>query len=168
MYYLQVRHDFQDLINSVCNFSSGEQVAFAQQHDRFYIAFVCQDKITLTGTDENDAAHVQPTYPTYRNDYCVLPPVYTWDYAVEAISVEDVTVDAGGGTDLGVIRDSAGDDSLSSQTGGSVTLEWLIDDELDLISFEQARAISTRGGNDRVYGPLLLEVALFGDWTQLR
>jgi hypothetical protein len=129
-----------------------------------------RDQITLTGTDENEAAHFQPTYFAYRNDVCVpVPtPVCNWDYAVEAIDVEDVTVDADEGTDLGVIRDSTGSDLLTADDGGT-TLDWLTDDDLELIAFEKVRAISTRGGDDQtqVVGPLPYELYLFGDWDEI-
>jgi hypothetical protein len=127
-----------------------------------------EDEITLTGTDEDEAAHFQPTYFAHRNDVCIMPPpVCTWGYAVEAIDVEDVTVDADEGTDLGVIRDSTGSDLLTADDGGT-TLAWLTGDDLELIAFERVRAISTRGGDDQaqVYGPLPYEFYLFGDWDE--
>ncbi len=130
-----------------------------------------EDTITVTGSDADESAHFQPGYFVYRNEACQAASDGTvacdWDWAIEAISFERVTANAGdsAGRDLAVLRDSTAKDVLTA-TDGTATID-LSDQELEHLAFEHVRAISTRGGADEagMTTPLYFELELLGDWS---
>jgi len=130
-----------------------------------------EDTITVTGSDADESAYFQPGYFVYRNEACQAASDGTvacdWDWAIEAISFERVTANAGdsAGRDLAVLRDSTAKDVLTA-TDGTATID-LSDQELEHLAFEHVRAISTRGGADEagMTTPLYFELELLGDWS---
>jgi len=130
-----------------------------------------EDTITVTGSDADESAYFQPGYFVYRNEACQAASDGTvacdWDWAIEAISFERVTANAGdsAGRDLAILRDSTAKDVLTA-TDGTATID-LSDQELEHLAFEHVRAISTRGGADEagMTTPLYFELELLGDWS---
>jgi hypothetical protein len=129
-----------------------------------------RDTVIVEGSAADEVAHFQPGHFTYRNNVCYpVPPAANrcqWTWALEVTGGRDVTVNAGTGQDLAVVRDSLGNDTLRTE-GDRATLG-LRDQDLELLAFERLRAFSTRGGSDRAdfIGPLPLPVELFGNWIQ--
>lgn len=129
-----------------------------------------QDTITVTGSAADETAHFQPGSLTYRNAVCVAEAAPAtrcdWGWALEAIRVEAVTLNAAAGRDLAVVRDSTAGDTLSA-AGNRATIG-LSDRDLEILAFEQVRAISTRGGADlaTVTEPLDFELELLGGWSR--
>ncbi|GEM_PF-3365828 len=129
-----------------------------------------RDTVIVTGSAGDDSAHFQGAQFTYRNAVCVAEPDTgtrcDWDWAVKAVGVEAVNVDAAAGRDLAVVRDSAGADTLNA-AGNQATIG-LSDRDLDLLAFERVRAISTRGGDDQAEAieSREFELELLGDWSR--
>ena len=129
-----------------------------------------QDSVIVEGSSADELAHFQQDHFTYRNNVC-LPVASTaerceWTWALEVTGGRTVSVNAGAGRDLAVVRDSLGNDTLRAE-GNRASIR-LGDQDLELLAFARLRAFSTRGGNDTaaVMGPLPLDVELFGNWIQ--
>jgi hypothetical protein len=105
------------------------------------------DTVTINGTSADEVAQLQPGTASLRADVDPL----TSGYGVKVKNAEDITVTAGTGTDLVVIRDSSGNDALTS-SGGTVAIDWNGGKlTAKATGFDTARAITlatTREGPD--------------------
>lgn len=127
------------------------------------------DTVIVEGSAATELAHVEPDQLVYRDVVCYPAPSAVdrceWTWAIEARGGAQASLDAGGGDDLVVLRDSSNDDVLWADQGRATIA--VGDAELELLAFDRLRAFSTRGGHDTatLIGPLPLKVTLFGDWV---
>jgi hypothetical protein len=123
------------------------------------------DTVTINGTSADEVAHLQPGMAALRKDVVPLGD----GYGVKVKNAEDITVTAGTGTDWAVIRDSPGNDALTS-SGDTVAIDWNGGKlKAKATGFDTARAITQSNEQDtaKEEAGATTVLKLLGKWKKL-
>jgi hypothetical protein len=127
------------------------------------------DLITITGTDEDEVAHLVPGQVSHRvgTDYTAL------NYGLLALSAEQAVVTAGaGGNDLAVIRDTSQTSDAFVAAGNSAFLVTVAGRLAQALDFDRVRAETTvvpGGAEDDTSDSNAINyvLALAGSWREI-